>query len=265
MVAFGGQSFLVVWVDDRSGTSAIFGTRVSQSGTILDPDGIAISTVAGDKSLPTVASDDAGFLVVWADRRNGEGDIFGARVSQSGSVLDPDGVAISTASGAQDAPAVAFDGSNYMEVWVDGRNGGRGDIYGARVSPSGVVLDPDGLAVSVRACQHRSPAIASDGANFFAVWDDRRNDSGFGIYGARVSAAGTVLDTGGIGISEMTDHQSDATVAFDGSNFLVVWCNSHSGANIFGARVNQSGIVLDSSGFCSFIDVVRGACSGDCL
>ena len=49
---------------------------------------------------------------------------------------------ISTAANSQLAPSVAFDGTNYLVAWQDARSGIDGDIYGARVSQAGAVLDP---------------------------------------------------------------------------------------------------------------------------
>src|SRR6478735_5592103 len=42
---------------------------------------------------------------------------------------------------------VAFDGTNYLVVWTDYREGGP-KVYGARVSGGGTVLDHDGFAIS---------------------------------------------------------------------------------------------------------------------
>ena len=45
------------------------------------------------------------------------------------------------AFGRQTNPSVAFDGTNYLVVWMDWRIGWDTDIYGARVDQSGAVID----------------------------------------------------------------------------------------------------------------------------
>ena len=90
---------------------------MNQAGVVLDPAGIAIAATANNERSPSIAFDGTNYLVVWEDYRRGEPDIFSARVSQSGTVLDPDGIAISIDIGDQYDPLVAFDGTNYLVVW----------------------------------------------------------------------------------------------------------------------------------------------------
>ncbi len=87
------------------------------------------------------------YLVVWDDARAGPADIYGARVTPQGEVLDPGGFPISIASSVQGSPEVAFNGTNYLVVWTDNRNG-TPDAYGARVSPDGTVLDASGIPIT---------------------------------------------------------------------------------------------------------------------
>jgi hypothetical protein len=120
-VAFDGTNYLVVWQDTRLGASDIYATRVSPSGTVLDPGGFPISVAPDFQGSPAVAFDGANYFVFWEDQRAGSPnwDIYGARVTPAGTVLEPGGIPISTYQQAQLTPAVAFDGTNYMVVWSD--------------------------------------------------------------------------------------------------------------------------------------------------
>jgi hypothetical protein len=252
-LGFDGTNFLVVWADYRNHPdySDIYGARVTPAGVVLDPSGIAIATAANYKGDAVVAFDGASFLVVWEDYRNGNDfDVYGARVTSGGTVLDPSGFIVSQEPYDQWAPALGFDGANFLVVWEDGRSGGYADIYGARVTPAGTVLDPAGFVVSQTADDQEYPALGFDGANFLVAWEDYRNGNGYDIYGARVTPAGTVLDPSGIAISQAADYQENPALDFDGASFLVVWDDSRNGNDydIYGARVTPAGMVLDPSG-----------------
>jgi hypothetical protein len=250
-VAFDGTNYLTVWEDRRiRDTSNIYGTRVSQSGVTLDPNCIAISIATGEQSTPAVAFDSTNYLVVWEDRRTGYSDIYGARVTPTGFVLDPEGIGVSTAEGGQGSPSIAFDGTNYMVVQEDGRNG-YSDIYSARVNQEGIVLDPNGIAISLSVNELWHPSIAFDGTNNLVVWTWTNwgiFDSS-DIYGVRVSQEGLVLDSISIPISTSEGQQEFPSVAFDGINYFVVWQDNRNGySDIYGARINLAGVTLDPNG-----------------
>lgn len=241
-IAHKGTDYLVVWQDIRNGDWDIYGARVDSTGSILNPSPIAISIAAHEQIYPTAFSDGTNYLVAWSDRRNGSHyDIYGTRLTASGAVLDPLGIPISNAQNDQVAPDIAFDGTNYMITWHDERTYSNNDIYGARVTQDGSVLDPAGFGISIAAGHQEYPKIAFDGTNYFVVWDDMGE-----IYGSRVDQTGTVLDPSGIEISVASIWPQDPSIDFDGTNYLVVWTEHGGGAyDIYGARVNQSGLVLD--------------------
>jgi large repetitive protein len=254
-VAFDGVNYLVAWEDMRNGSADIYGARVSQAGTVLDPAGIAISTVENDQEYPSIAFDGTNYLIVWQDLRNGSADIYGTRVTQAGITLDTNGIAISNAANWQASPSVAFGGTNYLVVWEDGRNDW--DIYGARVNPSGTVIDSSGIPVSTANYWQWSPAIVFDGTNYLVVWEDFRNGpDNSEIYGTRISQTGLVIDPMGIAISTAIYWQWSPAIAFDGTNYLVTWEDERNNSfyDIYGARINQSGIVLDPAGIAILTD-----------
>jgi hypothetical protein len=248
-VAFDGTNYLVVWTDKRSGSADIYGTRVTTAGVVLDTSGILISTELNNQMYPAVGFDGMNYLVVWSDYRNGGYDIYGARITPAGRVLDPDGIAISTVAREQSYPAIGFNGTNYLVVWTDKRGiTGYSDIYGSRVHPTGTVLDPAGIPISTVAYDQFNPAVGFDGTNFFVVWTDQRVGVGYfpDIYGARVTEIGSVIDTTGIPIATDGTYQGSPVVVFDGMNSLVVWEDRRSGYDIYGAWIAPDGLVFDS-------------------
>ncbi|MFT3764548.1 MAG: hypothetical protein QM820_03380 [Minicystis sp.] len=212
-VAWDGTNWLVVWNDGRqSGYYYVIGTRVTTSGTILDPGGITItSTMGTSSSKPVVAFDGTNYLVAWEgyDPVNFLGGIYGARVAQTGVVLTGSPFAITT-SGTSTAPAIAFNGTEYLVVYTRGSS--TSDIYQTRVTMAGTVPNPNGTVISNAADKQSAPAVAWDGTNYFVVWQDRRSTFSYDIYGTRLSSAGAVLDTGGVrdlGGGERSDHPED--------------------------------------------------------
>ncbi len=235
-VAFDGTNFLVVWEDYRNYNRIdTYGARVAPDGTVLDEGGIRISTNAEVAYTPSVAFGGTNYLVVWDESH----DIYGARVTTSGNVLDEYGLSISSAANGQFLPHVAFDGANYLVVWHDTRAGGAEDIYGARVTPTGQILDPSGIAISTVTYEQQNPKLAFDGTNYLVVWQDYRNNQyRADIYGARVSQAGSVLDPSGIVISDtVDDDETYPSVAFDGTDYVVAWEDGSSG-HVYGCEVS---------------------------
>lgn len=210
-----GFNFAVVAGDCGydAGPWKVYGARINNNGVLLDTDSLVITTTGGREQ--SIAFDGTIYLVVWADHRNtpefgdSNSDIYGSRVTSAGAVLDPGGIAISTASRDQFSPSIMV-GQDYIVAWSDKRNDPLSeicatpysDIYAARVTSFGSVLDPTGLPVST-AVNGGLSDIAFDGTNFFIVWEDVRNGGVLGkcysnnnpdIYGARVGPDGTVLD-----------------------------------------------------------------------
>jgi hypothetical protein len=249
-VAFDQRNFMVVWgeLHDKSSNTEVYGARVTQSGVVLDTAGIAITNnPSGEQEYPKVAFDGSNYLVSWVDARSKYWDIYGARVNPGGVVLDTEGIAISTAPDGQWLNSLTFDGRNYLFVWFNFPNGVDYDVYGTRVSPSGVILDTLGIPISTAPGNQWFPVVAFDRRNFLVVWQDRRNSDYEDIYGARVTPQGIVLDTAGLLFSYSLKEQRSPAVAFDGRNYLAVWQDGNEWlkSDIYGTRVSPTGGVLD--------------------
>ncbi|UCG43968.1 MAG: hypothetical protein JSU73_04985 [candidate division WOR-3 bacterium] len=249
-VAYDGTNYLAVWADRRgTDTSDIFAARITSAGRLLDPNGFAVSTAAGFQGYPAVTFDGANYLVVWTDMRSGGADIYGARVTPDGAVVDTAGLALVATDAEQADPAVVFDGANVLLAWADTRDDILGDIYGARVTSEGIVLDSAGFVISAETNWQGSPGIAPGRDEALVVWHDRRVGNDVDVYGSRITRAGEVLEPSGIAISAIANNQWFPQVAFDGTNYLVAWVDAAAHCNIFGGRVGTDGRLLDPHGF----------------
>jgi hypothetical protein len=203
-VASDGSNYLVVWQNMLEPTGSyhnIKGIRISPSGEPVDPQAFSISS--GDKgSCPDVAFGDSKYLVVWEDVYFF--DIYGALVDVIGGTKSQFGIRV--ASGIQENPVVASDGSAFLVVWEDyGMHWPNADILATRVSSAGVVLDPGYLALSTNADPDLVPSVSFDGENYVVAWKRSENGSA-GLYESRVTPEGVVLDPDGVFVSDLSTY-----------------------------------------------------------
>ena len=229
------SEYLVVWEDERDEPtrgSDIYGRRVDADGSPLGED-FTISAALTDEEDPAIVSTGAGYLVVWVDSRAlhpRRTDIYGQRLSATGEPIgNPIRVCGAGALGFEQAPAVAWNGSEALVVWEDGRNEANRnyDIHGRRVSADGVPQGADFRISGTNALANESnPAVAWNGTGYLVVWEDPRLEAarGVDVRGRRVSAAGAPegRDFRISGTSANADDVAPA-VASDGTVYLVVW------------------------------------------
>lgn len=188
-IAFAGGRYLLVYQDGYNGLggdSNILGIFLDAKG---EPSGtpVTICAASGVQDSPAVAACGDRFLVVWSDLRNGrDSDIRAVVVDGTGSA----GKEIAVAGGAgqpggQTAPAVASNGTDtFFVVWQDIRDGRQFEIYGARISADGRLIDQAGLRLAGEAS---NPAVTFlDGLYYVST----------GARGCTVDGEGRVVKAG---------------------------------------------------------------------
>jgi hypothetical protein len=259
--AFDGTQYLVVWEDLRAGRPILYGARVGADGAALDPSGFPIlDTFADDDDFsayePAVAFDGDNFLVVVETA----GRLLGVRVSRGGEVLDPGGIAITTAAQGASRPSLLFDGQQYLVAWTqagDDSSPGRA-VYWARVQTDGTVLDPDGVRGDP--ASDAAVGLSFDGTNYLLSWMSRDGESDTkAIFAARIAPDGTRIDAGAIRISPAgvdVDPELDPASpvsSFDGTSHVVLWYGYFDGSEgqaiqVMVTRVTPGRTVLDPDG-----------------
>lgn len=170
--------------------------------------------------------------------------------------------------------AVAFDGSNYL-VLTNTNSGSTGysGISGQRVSAAGSLLDAaPGFSVAPGGFH---PAVAFGGGVYLTVYAKPTSPANLDLYGRIVLPTGSVGAEFTIYAGGGTEVQTNPSVAFDGTNFLVAWeryadSGTPASADIYAARVATSGMVLASPIYVSTAAEAQGypqaACDGtNCL
>ena len=250
-VATDGTDFLAAWLESRANRWVVSAARITADGTVLDPAGIQVSRTPSEIYRVAAAFGDSTYIVAWADHLGSKDDIFCARVAMDGSVLDPDGILVCSDSTGRDEPDVSFDGQNFLVVWQDARSTTDCDVYAARVSPAGAVLDPNGFAVDVsNKYDDYSPTVCYVGPDYLITWHGRETSSfESDIYGALVTPGGGVVENRFV-VSAAAGDQSYPLVAAGPSCALVAWEDSRqSRSDLYAARVSADGTVLDTGGF----------------
>jgi hypothetical protein len=243
------------WSHNDSRSDAIY-NFVNQNGTFtsaLNP-----STTSGGNGDPDVAFSGSKYLFVWRNNTlaSADNDIYG-RVMNLDGTFQTDNFTISAAPTRQLRPVVGFDGSDFVVAWEDQRNQSsffdeRTDIYAARVSNTGTVRDPAGVAVVRTPHGDAGAALLSapTGVTYVAAsrfvieppFDSYR--IGISIFGK----ASCLADFNGDGFIDFSDFDSYVS-CFEGSG-----CPSGTSADF-----NSDGFV-DFTDFDAFVSAFERGC-----
>ncbi|MDI3284493.1 hypothetical protein [Polyangium sp. 15x6] len=142
---------------------------------------------------------------------------------------------------AENSTSVAFDGTQHLAVWYDGR-GAPATIYGARVMPDGTVLDPYGLGLATG----NEPRVAVGGGVFLVAFR-----SGAELQAVRVDPSGAVLDPTPITIGSVGSAGQGFGVTYAAGQFVAAWSSTDAPAGLRHARITPAGAVLDPGGIVS--------------
>lgn len=211
---------------------------------------------------PAIASDDNGnFVLAWADRRRGFGDIYAQRYSAEGTsvginfkINDHDEVNSSF------TPAVTWSKKGILMIaWWDKRNGDD-DIFAQRVASDGTALGANFRVNDDTGNTNQDhPAIASDAeGNFIITWQDDR-DGRDNIYAQRFSEGGTALASN-FRVSQGSGFKGNPAIATDSTgNFVITWDDDRDFARsqIYARRFAGDGTPL-SDNFRVGDDLTRG-------
>ena len=170
-VAWGGDSFAVVWAESDAGNSEIYFVRVSATGVAMGPSVRLTFDPAASVGARIVRSGQD-WIVVWYDTRDGVGHLFAKRLAADGTPKSSDQRVIVGGVHEELGARVAMAGSSVGLVWM-ARTFAESETWiwtGA--------LDPTTLTVGApHLLDHASkpsrvvvPAMAGDANGFAVAW-----------------------------------------------------------------------------------------------
>jgi hypothetical protein len=151
-------------------------------------------------------------------------------------------VTICATDSIQGNPALDFDGTNYVVVWND-NTAGINRMLAARVTPAGAVLDA-GNHIGQSGSDELYPDIVFNGSEYFAAWCHYNEP--YGVWARRVSTSAQPVGSIIIVDTTSTYKYMNPKVAYDGTNYLVVWPDMPTPPNfdIFGQLISSSGTLI---------------------
>lgn len=238
-IAFNGSIDLVIWSDAREYTlvnpAELYGARIQKNNfLLLDSLGLKLSETAGISGFLACASDSTNFLVVTQELEAQIFDSTGNPVCAS--------FQISSHNGASTLISATFGGGSYFVVWQD-LPYSQGNIYGARISPAGTVLDTNAILINTGYTDQFFPSTCSGPGCYLVAW--RRGNNQRKIYASRVAYDGTLIDTNEILIASSSPDREKPQVAFGDSLWLIVFEAGTLCGGIFAVRLDINGNVLD--------------------
>ena len=237
--------FVVTWTSsysqDGSG-SGVYGQLYSAAGAPVGSEFRVNTYTTFNQDSPSIAGlSDGGFVVTWrSDRQDGSGDgVFGQRYSAAGGVVGGEFRVNTTTANGQWAPSVAGLGNGgFVVTWTSCcQDGSSVGVYGQRYSAAGAPLGSEFRVNKTTAGQQWQPSVAalSDG-DFVVTWQSADQDgSGYGVYGKRYSATGTLVASEFRANTYTADDQDSPSVAaLSDGGFVVTWQSLNQDGSIYG-------------------------------
>ncbi|MCP3099024.1 tandem-95 repeat protein [Myxococcus sp. K15C18031901] len=204
---------------NETGSMVVWTRKLTQGGRDALGRPLESNTVARELGLsansqlePSVAANADGYFLTWRDTRKHVSnltDLYGARLSKTGEVLDPTGIVIASAVSDEHYPTVSWNGTDWMVAWVEYTTSNGAVVRARRVSSSGQWVDSVPLTLG-----NTGNKLASSGS--LVAW---ATGSYVGVQARLVQGDGGVVTLGSL----PSDAGTHVTVTNTPSQYLVAW------------------------------------------
>ncbi len=227
-VCWGEANYIFVWSRTTSGWDR------DAYAVLISPEGIPQTSIfeisignTEDPAFLQAAWDGEKYIAIWQEGLPNNGAIIrgqfidadGSLIGSNFSIRPPD----LAASVSQIYPDVIYNGTNYLVVWDDNRNGNR-DVYAQFIDTDGNLIGDD-ISITTHSADQQLVQLAFGGDNYYAVWaDERQSSNDDAIFGQLIGFDGTLIGENTV-ISPVANSEGRTwpSVAASNSEYLVAW------------------------------------------
>jgi hypothetical protein len=221
-----------------AGTAGAAGTSGSGGAACNPVSPRALSETPGKSTSPVLVWTQNGYAAAWTDERDGNPEVYFARLDSQGNKLGGD-VRVTSTPGISETPDLAWASSELGMVWSDQRDG-NSEIYFVRLDPAGTKLGAE-VRVTSNPARSEFPSLVQFNNGYAVAWNDTR-DGTFQIYLARLQYDGTKIGVE-TRVSTGTALSASPSLAASSSGFGVAWhdLRDPGGLQIYFARLDPTG------------------------
>jgi hypothetical protein len=179
----------VAWVAREEGDPQVHLTKLDRDGRRLSDQ--LLTQVAGDARDVCIVPAPDGFLVVWVDGRDGNGEVYAARVDYDLKRVTRD-ERITRARGDAFQLSVHTAGDLAFVTYIDTRDSPSGDVYLASISTRNAARVGDEVRVTQSLATKIAPRFALSGANLRMFYGEKTSNGPARAYSAQVTARGAL-------------------------------------------------------------------------
>ncbi len=227
--------FAIAWRDNRDGNNEVYFVRVDANGQLIGAE-LRVTNDAANSDQVSLTSTGTEYGVAWKDTRDGNDEIYFARISSAGALIGTV-LRVTNDLGRQNRPSMVWTGSQYAITWVDNRDG-TNEIYVAFVDSSGGKIGTDVRVTTTGSSTE--PSASFDGTNIGLAWTDNR-DGNSEIYFASLDAT-TGVASGEVAVTADAARSRQSSLAAVGGAYAVAWNEDRDGSEeIYFAALDLAG------------------------
>ncbi len=257
------EEAIAVWVAEEKSGPQVYATRIDAAGKKLNQKKVTLVSRSGKGKTPSVATHVAvtgaaapatkgesngaeGYVVAWVDSRDGNGELYAARLGKDleKTVVDK---RLTNAPGDAADVSLTSRGSDAFIAFSDVRDGAPSDIYFARLDAVTLQKKDDPARVYASSGASRSPKLSLAGDRLMLAWIEENAKDGRGsLRIAEVEPSGTLVNAAKV--VEAPDGGSINGLALactkdDGCRIVLSWASSDGRLDMGGFRVLKDGTI----------------------